>query len=189
MEFNSRKSKWRSPRPLYHWAVHYSWYTDPSTGIMEIDHIDIELPVDPSGIDHFDIEAPGQDIELSVTPEGDQQISLQTPSDTIIQAFIIEQIGPPGPQGPKGDKGDKGDQGDQGIQGPPGEAGEQDKNYLHVQDLASNTWVINHNLAKYPSVEVMDSAGTLVKGEVNHIDINTCIVTFSVLFGGTATCN
>ena len=32
------------------------------------------------------------------------------------------------------------------------------KTYVHEQEVASNTWVINHNLGKRPSVTVVDTA-------------------------------
>ena len=64
-----------------------------------------------------------------------------------------------------------------------------DKNYVHVQNTPSTSWVINHNLAKYPSVTVLDSAGTEVVGAIVHNSINQCVVTFSAGFSGKATCN
>lgn len=73
--------------------------------------------------------------------------------------------------------------------GTGGGGGGGDKNYLHVQNLAADTWMIFHNLGKYPSIDVIDSAGNLVVGEISHIDLNTSMVIFSVPFGGTATCN
>ncbi|HET6887692.1 MAG TPA: hypothetical protein VFH87_07805 [Candidatus Udaeobacter sp.] len=64
-----------------------------------------------------------------------------------------------------------------------------DKNYVHVQNLAADTWVIFHNLGKYPAIDVIDSAGSVVIGEISHMDLNSSMVTFSVPFGGVATCN
>lgn len=41
--------------------------------------------------------------------------------------------------------------------------------YVHDQAIASDTWVIEHNLGRYPSVVVIDSAGTqfIVQVEYN----------------------
>lgn len=41
--------------------------------------------------------------------------------------------------------------------------------YIHDQAISSDTWVINHNLNRYPSVIVVDSAGTqfIVQVEYN----------------------
>jgi len=50
-------------------------------------------------------------------------------------------------------------------------------------------WEIIHNLEKYPSVTVIDSANTIVEGEVTYIDLNTLNVNFSAGFSGTAYLN
>ena len=41
--------------------------------------------------------------------------------------------------------------------------------YVHDQAVASDTWVVEHNLGRYPSVAVIDSAGTqfIVQVEYN----------------------
>ena len=49
-------------------------------------------------------------------------------------------------------------------------------NYVHEQGVASDTWVINHNLNKYPSVTIVDTAGTQFQGCVEYINKNNCIV-------------
>ena len=67
--------------------------------------------------------------------------------------------------------------------------GGQDKNYVHDQGTASNVWTINHNLGKYPSITVFDSAGTQVEGEVVFTDLNNLTITFNGGFSGTATLN
>ena len=43
---------------------------------------------------------------------------------------------------------------------------------------------IKHNLNKYPSVIVIDSAGTEVKGDINYIDKNNITINFSADFTG-----
>ena len=64
-----------------------------------------------------------------------------------------------------------------------------DKRYVHNQLASSSVWTINHNLEKYVSVTVVDSAGTTVAGDVEHIDINTVRVTFNAPFSGEAYMN
>jgi len=56
--------------------------------------------------------------------------------------------------------------------------GGSDKNYVHSQDVASNTWEVEHSLNKYPSVTVVDSAGTVVVGNVEYDDIDNVTLTF-----------
>lgn len=65
----------------------------------------------------------------------------------------------------------------------------EDKNYLHSQTVASDTWVIVHNLNKYPAVSVIDSAGNEVVGEVIYNDANQVTLKFEGGFKGTATLN
>lgn len=64
-----------------------------------------------------------------------------------------------------------------------------DKNYLHIQNTASNIWEINHNLNKYPAVTVVDSAGNEVVGDIEYIDVNNLIMYFKGAFKGKATLN
>lgn len=65
----------------------------------------------------------------------------------------------------------------------------EDKNYLHIQSVASEIWEIQHNLNKYPSVTVLDSSGNEVIGEVEHIDKNNLRIKFAGGFSGKATLN
>ena len=64
-----------------------------------------------------------------------------------------------------------------------------DKNYIHTQSQSSNTWVIAHNLGKYPSVTVINSAGDEVVGDVKYDSQNQVTVTFKGAFKGTAILN
>jgi len=87
--------------------------------------------------------------------------------------------------------GPKGDQGLQGPQGPPGVDGAAgiDSNYVHNQIAASNIWTIEHNLNKKPSVSVVDSADTLIVGNILYLDNNHCQVELSMAISGKAYCN
>lgn len=64
-----------------------------------------------------------------------------------------------------------------------------DKTFLHQQTVASDTWVIVHNLNKYPSVAVIDSAGNEVIGEISYDDKNQVTLKFEGGFKGVATLN
>lgn len=66
---------------------------------------------------------------------------------------------------------------------------ENDKNYLHTQTTASEVWQITHNLNKYPSATVIDSAGNEVIGDIEYLDANSLIITFRGAFKGKATLN
>jgi hypothetical protein len=61
-----------------------------------------------------------------------------------------------------------------------------DKNFVYTQNVASNTWVVTHNLNKFPSVTVVDSANTLVNGQVEYNSINEVTISFRAGFTGKA---
>jgi len=64
-----------------------------------------------------------------------------------------------------------------------------DLNFTYVQGVASTTWNIQHNLGKFPSITVIDTANTVVTGEYTYDDINNVTLTFSAGFAGTAYLN
>ena len=64
-----------------------------------------------------------------------------------------------------------------------------DKTYIHKQRTASSTWDVVHNLNKYPSVMIVDSANTVVIGEISYVDMNHLIITFIGSFSGRAYLN
>ena len=55
-----------------------------------------------------------------------------------------------------------------------------------TQATTSATWVITHALGGKPQVTIVDSAGTLVFGEVQYIDNTRITVLFSAAFSGKA---
>ena len=61
--------------------------------------------------------------------------------------------------------------------------------YIYEQGVAANIWEINHNMGKFPSVTVVDSAGSVVIGAIEYIDINNLKITFNSSFGGKAYLN
>lgn len=65
----------------------------------------------------------------------------------------------------------------------------QQQGYTHVQSAASSTWTINHNLGRYPSVTIVDSAGSAVLGSVAYLSTNLIEVTFTSQFVGKAFLN
>ena len=59
----------------------------------------------------------------------------------------------------------------------------------YVKSAAEAVWEINHNLGKYPSVVVIDSAGDEVEGDVQYVNPNRIIITFSAALAGRAFLN
>ena len=66
---------------------------------------------------------------------------------------------------------------------------ESDKTYVFIQAVPSVLWTITHNLNKFPSVSVVDTANTQVFTIADYIDANTLILTFSAAFAGKAYLN
>ena len=64
-----------------------------------------------------------------------------------------------------------------------------DKTYTHTQTTPAMKWTVQHNLGKFPSCTITDSAGTVVIGEVKHMDKNTVEIVFSAQFAGKAFLN
>ena len=64
-----------------------------------------------------------------------------------------------------------------------------DKTYVHNQGTASSTWVVNHNLEKFPSITVVDSANRVVIGDIIYNSENQLTVTFNGSFSGKAYAN
>lgn len=65
----------------------------------------------------------------------------------------------------------------------------QDKTYSHEQLSPATQWIITHNLNKYPSVSIIDSAGNIVFGDVKHESINKVTLSFTSAFAGKAFLN
>jgi len=59
-----------------------------------------------------------------------------------------------------------------------------DITYTHNQSSASDTWTINHNLNRFPSVTVIDSGNTIVQGTVVYNSNKQITLTF--FSGGSA---
>ncbi len=71
-----------------------------------------------------------------------------------------------------------------GMSFPPVDS--KDKTYVHTQGVATATWVVVHNLNKYPSVTVVDYANNVVHGAVEYDSLNQTTITFTAIFDGTA---
>lgn len=105
---------------------------------------------------------------------------------TVASTAATVQVAAEGVQGPPGAPGPAGPTGATGPQGPPGPAS-AGAFYVHQQAVAAATWDIAHYLGFNPAVQVADSSGRLVEGDVVYVDINHLTVTFSAPFAGTAT--
>lgn len=53
-----------------------------------------------------------------------------------------------------------------------------DEHYLHQQAVAASLWTITHNLGFYPSVTVIDSAGTQVEADPVYLSDSALTIEF-----------
>lgn len=64
-----------------------------------------------------------------------------------------------------------------------------DSHYEFVQGVPATTWDITHNLGKFPSISVVDTADTTVIGSYEYITKDRVILNFSDAFAGKAFLN
>lgn len=64
--------------------------------------------------------------------------------------------------------------------------GRTDKNFVtpNINFTAGAAHTVSHNLSKFPAVTTVDSAGSHIVGEVQHIDNNNFTITFKADFQG-----
>lgn len=104
--------------------------------------------------------------------------------ETVTPGELVEvELGVPGPPGPPGADGAD------GATGPQGDPGLSGANYVHQQMVPSATWNITHNLNRFPSVTVVDSAGSVVIGAVTYVSSDVVSIEFSAAFSGNAYLN
>lgn len=60
--------------------------------------------------------------------------------------------------------------------------------YVHA-NTSNNSWTVNHNLGKYPSVTVISKSGVEIFGELSFTDVNTIQLDFSEAVEGNAYLN
>lgn len=118
------------------------------------------------------------DLDIFVTPAPPVAVTVQTSDIPPVSIEIppapgVVEIAVPGPQGP---------------QGPPGSSA-GDATFVHTQTVASTLWSVVHNLNKRPAVQVFDSAGTQIEGDVTHVSTTTVTVSFTYPFSGVVYLN
>lgn len=133
----------------------------------------------------------GENINVEVKPPPKVVVSVaipKIPSVTIPNANTtigsVENPAIPGTNVPVL-PGVKGDKGDPGTDGAPGQNGTGLGSYTHLQPIPASVWVIEHPLAFKPAVTIVDSAGSVVYGDVSYSG-TTVTVVFSAGFSGTA---
>ena len=64
-----------------------------------------------------------------------------------------------------------------------------DKTFEFDQGQPALVWTIQHNLNKFPSVSVVDTANTVVNSQVNYVDKNNITINNTAQFAGKAYLN
>jgi hypothetical protein len=64
-----------------------------------------------------------------------------------------------------------------------------DKTFIFVQGVPALVWTVQHNLQKFPSVSVVDTANTGVISQIDYIDNNNLTITNTAQFAGKAYLN
>lgn len=64
-----------------------------------------------------------------------------------------------------------------------------DKTFVFTQSIASDTWDIQHDLNKYPSIAIVDSGNNIVYGDVEYVNKNNVVCKFTSAFSGKAYLN
>lgn len=67
-----------------------------------------------------------------------------------------------------------------------GGGGGNTRRFVYEKPIVSSEWVITHTLGGFPSVTVVDSAGTQVIGEVKYDSTTQITVKFTAAFSGYA---
>lgn len=63
------------------------------------------------------------------------------------------------------------------------------ENYVHDQQVSSDTWVVVHNMNKFASVSIVDTANDAIMGEVKYNSLNQLTITFTAAISGKAYLN
>lgn len=68
-------------------------------------------------------------------------------------------------------------------------AGAGDKHHVHDQSESSATWVVSHNMGKFPAVHIVLSDGSYGFGEITYTDTNNLTISLGQITEGKAYLN
>jgi hypothetical protein len=63
------------------------------------------------------------------------------------------------------------------------------ENYVHDQQVASSSWVVPHQLNKYASVSIVNTANQAIVGDITYNSLNQLTITFTSPISGKAYIN
>lgn len=132
--------------------------------IITVTQIDPEIPLEQL--------TSSTGLTMTISQAGGSSSTLGGAAVAVVTMALPGSIsGPVGPAGPIG---------------PQGVAGQAAQTFVYTQAVAATVWTIAHMLGVMPSIVVVDSAGTLVEGDVHYSDVNNVTLTFGAAFAGTA---
>lgn len=67
--------------------------------------------------------------------------------------------------------------------------GELAPHYVHNQSTPAALWIINHNLNRYPSIELLSVGLVRFDADIAHVSLNQSVVTLAIATAGIAQCN
>lgn len=73
-------------------------------------------------------------------------------------------------------------------QGIPGRDGVQ-ITFTYTPPTANATWIIVHNLNRYPGIAIVDGSNRVVYADITYLDANTIQASFAFATSGTAYLN
>lgn len=170
---------------------------DEVTVAVEADDV-VEIVVGPGEGDAVVVVESTPDVEIEVDASAVSEVEVVEQDTLPAVDHVIEIIA--GPRGP---------QGDPGVGLPPGgvtsqvlvkasaadyvvawadpaEGSVDLDHYTHVQAVPAAVWTIDHPLTFRPAVSVVDSAGSIVEGDVDYLSEDRIQITFSSGFSGAA---
>lgn len=159
--------------------------TEEITVVVEQPPVDIAVVVEPTTEATVVIESTGE-VSVSIDQSTTDVTVVEQPPDELVAVVepppetIIVSVADVGPPGPKGEKGEPGERGEPGLSGA---------NFHFPQPVPSDTWVIVHGLNRFPSVTVIDSAGSEVYMGVSYDSPNQVTLRATAAFSGDAYLN
>ena len=112
-------------------------------------------------------------VDMTTPNAIETRVGVPRPIEARVGTFGSTGTGEPGPPGPEGPT------------GPPGPQGESGGFYVFHQTFPSAVWVISHPLVYNPNVTVLDSAGSVVEGDIQFSPGQVTLI-YSGAFSGTA---
>jgi hypothetical protein len=124
---------------------------------------------------------------MRIVVSGQPSVRLEVSGENALALKVVSQpvqlrvspLGPPGVPGAPGAP---------GADGSPGQPGQN--GIMSVQTFTqvspASVWTINHNLGRWPLIDLFSVGGVKIIGETSNLSLNTAQVTFDEPVAGSA---